>query len=157
MTKKHICKLSATVIKYIFIQYLLLIIISIELYYVEHCTDFQIGYHHPHFWIDPKKANTHSLGLLFPPWQREDSVFLTPLKLSLCTKAECPEATKAQDQALRAMMLKDGRTQEPATPRNKAKCRVRKAGHCEDRLFGKKTTAVPAASSVEYPISGSHG
>lgn len=51
MTKKHICKLSATVIKYIFIQYLLLIIISIELYYVEHCTDFQIGYHHPHFWI----------------------------------------------------------------------------------------------------------
>lgn len=107
--------------------------------------------------LDPKKANTHSLGLLFPPWQREDSVFLTPLKLSLCTKAECPEATKAQDQALRAMMLKDGRTQEPATPRNKAKCRVRKAGHCEDRLFGKKTTAVPAASSVEYPISGSHG
>ena len=107
--------------------------------------------------LDPKKANTHSLGLLFPPWQREDSVFLTPLQLSLCTKAECPEATKAQDQAPRAMMLKDGRTQEPATPRNKAKCRVRKAGHCEDRLFGKKTTAVPAASSVESPISGSHG
>lgn len=71
----------------------------------------------------------------------------------VCTKARCPEATEAQGQKPRAMTLEGTQTQEPATPRNKTKCRVRKTGRREHRPF-MKTTEVPIASSVEVPSLG---